>query len=71
GAQARSEKEAVAEYFKDEFEEYEVEVEEEVAPPPRALAIEERRREDRRDGRNGTRDGYRARHERGFKRPRR
>lgn len=72
GAQARNEKEAVAEYFKDEFEEYEVEVEEEAAAPPaRALAIGERRREDRRDGRNGTRDGYRARHERGFKRPRR
>lgn len=74
GAQARSEKEIVTEYFKDEYEEYEVEVEEEAAP--RSLASEERRREDRRredrrDGRNGQRDGYRARHERGFKRPRR
>ncbi|OBT78935.1 hypothetical protein VF21_02841 [Pseudogymnoascus sp. 05NY08] len=69
GVQARSEKEVVAEYFRNEFEEYEVEVEEEMAP--RALASEERRREDRRDGRNGQRDGYRARHERGFKRPRR
>lgn len=68
GAQARSEKEAVGEYFRDEFEEYEVEVE---VAPPRPLANEERRRDDRRDGRNGTRDGYRARHERGFKRPRR
>ncbi|KFY85776.1 hypothetical protein V500_08121, partial [Pseudogymnoascus sp. VKM F-4518 (FW-2643)] len=69
GAQARSEKEIVTEYFKDEYEEYEVEVEEEAAP--RSLASEERRREDRRNGRNGQRDGYRARHERGFKRPRR
>lgn len=73
GAQARSEREIVGEYFKDEYEEYEVEVEEEAAPRP--PASEERRRDDRRDGRdgrNGPRDGYRGRHDRGFnKRPRR
>jgi len=71
GAQARREKEVVSEYFKDEFEEYEVEVEEAV---PVRMAPREERREERRDGRNGrnaARDGYGGRHERNFKRPRR
>lgn len=69
GAQAKMEKEVVGEFFKDEYEEYEVEVEEPM--PVRTGPADDRRRDDRRDVRNGGRDNYSSRHDRGFKRPRR
>jgi CTD kinase subunit beta len=62
GLQAKKEKAIVADYFKTEYEEYEVEVEE----PIRNNAIDHRHRNDR-DERNGRNE----RHDRDFKRPRR
>jgi CTD kinase subunit beta len=62
GTQAKREKAMVAEYFKTEYEEYEVEVEE----PVKNNTNDHRHRNDR-DERNGRSERY----ERDFKRPRR
>ncbi|KAH7324707.1 hypothetical protein B0I35DRAFT_348478 [Stachybotrys elegans] len=61
---AREEQETSARYFREEFEEYEVEVEEPLPPLPRRDGEE---RSERRGGRDGYRGGYRGRgdHRRG------
>lgn len=66
GAQAKREKAAVDEYFKVEYEEYEVEVDE----PVRNHPIDNRHRYER-DERNGRGDRYDNRHDRDYKRPKR
>lgn len=64
GAQAKREKAIVAEYFKTEYEEYEVEIEEPVTVRPHANDYRHRNDREERNGRND-------RYERDFKRPRR
>jgi CTD kinase subunit beta len=68
-AQAKKEKETVAEYFKIEYEDYEIEIDEPVRAAP--VNDDRPRRDDRgvRNG-NGRHDRY-DRHDRDFKRPRR
>lgn len=65
GAQAKREEAVVAEFFKVEYEDYEVEIDEPVRHNPN-----ENRHRNERDERNGRHQG-RERHDRDFKRPRR